>query len=151
MVQKPPVDIEWYDDGFSMEEQLELKKAYLKKKAMNRPKIEISEEYHEKTKDKIISDLRQKLAADEEYIKELEEGNVLNDKVLELEKQLESEKQRTKALKENLTNLNNKYVALLENPELGVQKYRDTIKDLENTIDHLKKVRDELIGKLNNV
>ena len=151
MVQKPPVDIEWYDDGFSIEEQAQLAYEYRKAKRATRPTIKVTENYHETTKDRIISELRQKLAADEEYIKELEEGNVLNDKVLELEKQLESEKQRTKALKENLTNLNNKYVALLENPELGVQKYRDTIKDLENTIDHLKKVRDELIGKLNNV
>ena len=134
MVQKPPVDIEWYDDGFSMEEQAELRKQYTKQKAANRPKIQVTEEYHEKTKDKIISDLRQKLAADEEYIKELEETQVdVNNHhiVIELREQLDKEKKQRENLQNQYATINKKYADLLNDPALGTQKYRDTIKELE--------------------
>jgi uncharacterized phage infection (PIP) family protein YhgE len=144
MVQKPPVDIEWYDDGFSMEEQAELKKQYNKQKAANRPKIKVTEEYHERTKDKIISDLRQKLAANEEYIKELEDRKVDS----KLEEQIEQLTKEKEEFKKAYTTMNAKYAALLNDPELGVHKYRDTIKDLEKQVKELKKIRDELIGKL---
>lgn len=151
-VQKPPVNIEWYDDGFSMEEQAELKKAYNKAKAANRPKIKVTEEYHEKTKDKIISELRQKLAADEEYIKELEETSIDIEKhptVLELRFQLSQEKQQRENLQSQYSIINKKYADLLNDPSLGVQKYRDTIKEMEAEIKSLRDTRDQLIYKLN--
>lgn len=151
MVQKPPVDIEWYDDGFSMEEQAELRKQYTKQKAANRPKIQVTEEYHEKTKDKIISDLRQKLAADEEYIKELEETQVdINNHhiVIELREQLDKEKKQRENLQSQYATINKKYADLLNDPALGTQKYRDTIKELEAEVKSLKEIRDQLIYKL---
>jgi hypothetical protein len=151
MVQKPPVDIEWYDDGFSMEEQAELRKQYTKQKAANRPKIQVTEEYHEKTKDKIISDLRQKLAADEEYIKELEETQVdVNNHhiVIELREQLDKEKKQRENLQSQYATINKKYADLLNDPALGTQKYRDTIKELEAEVKSLKEIRDQLIYKL---
>lgn len=151
MVQKPPVDIEWYDDGFSMEEQAELRKQYTKQKAANRPKIQVTEEYHEKTKDKIISDLRQKLAADEEYIKELEETQVdINNHhiVIELREQLDKEKKQIENLQNQYATINKKYADLLNDPALGTQKYRDTIKELEAEVKSLKEIRDQLIYKL---
>lgn len=151
MIQKPPVDIEWYDDGFSMEEQAELRKQYTKQKAANRPKIQVTEEYHEKTKDKIISDLRQKLAANEEYIKELEETQVdVNNHhiVIELREQLDKEKKQRENLQSQYTTINKKYADLLNDPALGTQKYRDTIKELEAEVKSLKEIRDQLIYKL---
>ena len=151
MVQKPPVDIEWYNDGFSMEEQAELRKQYTKQKAANRPKIQVTEEYHEKTKDKIISDLRQKLAADEEYIKELEETQVdINNHhiVIELREQLDKEKKQRENLQSQYATINKKYADLLNDPALGTQKYRDTIKELEAEVKSLKEIRDQLIYKL---
>lgn len=151
MVQKPPVDIEWYDDGFSMEEQAELKKQYTKQKAANRPKIQVTEEYHEKIKDKIISDLRQKLAANEEYIKELEETQVnINNHhiVIELREQLDKEKKQRENLQSQYATINKKYADLLNDPALGTQKYRDTIKELEAEVKSLKEIRDQLIYKL---
>lgn len=151
MVQKPPVDIEWYDDGFSMEEQAELRKQYTKQKAANRPKIQVTEEYHEKTKDKIISDLRQKLAADEEYIKELEETQVdisNHHIVIELREQLDKEKKQRENLQSQYATINKKYADLLNDPALGTQKYRDTIKELEAEVKSLKEIRDQLIYKL---
>jgi len=151
MVQKPPVDIEWYNDGFSMEEQAELRKQYTKQKAANRPKIQVTEEYHEKTKDKIISDLRQKLAADEEYIKELEETQVdINNHhiVIELREQLDKEKKQRENLQNQYATINKKYADLLNDPALGTQKYRDTIKELEAEVKSLKEIRDQLIYKL---
>ena len=151
MVQKPPVDIEWYNDGFSMEEQAELRKQYTKQKAANRPKIQVTEEYHEKTKDKIISDLRQKLAADEEYIKELEETQVdVNNHhiVIELREQLDKEKKQRENLQNQYATINKKYADLLNDPALGTQKYRDTIKELEAEVKSLKEIRDQLIYKL---
>lgn len=151
MVQKPPVDIEWYNDGFSMEEQAELRKQYTKQKAANRPKIQVTEEYHEKTKDKVISDLRQKLAADEEYIKELEENQIdINNHhiVIELREQLDKEKKQRENLQSQYATINKKYADLLNDPALGTQKYRDTIKELEAEVKSLKEIRDQLIYKL---
>lgn len=151
MVQKPPVDIEWYNDGFSMEEQAELRKQYIKQKAANRPKIQVTKEYHEKTKDKIISDLRQKLAASEEYIKELEETQIdisNHHIVIELREQLDKEKKQRENLQNQYATINKKYADLLNDPALGTQKYRDTIKELEAEVKSLKEIRDQLIYKL---
>lgn len=152
MVQKPPVDIEWYDDGFSMEEQRQLAIEVSKQKKANRPQLRVTEEYHEKTKDKIISDLRQKLAADEEYIKELEETQVdINNHhiVIELREQLDKEKKQRENLQNQYETINKKYADLLNDPILGTQKYRDTIKELEAEVKSLKEIRDQLIYKLN--
>ena len=150
-VQKPPVDIEWYDDGFSMKEQRELARAYHKEMKANRLKLSVTKEYHEKIKDKKISELRQKLAADEEYIKELEEASGDINKhpvVVELLHKLQSETAKRENLQQQYTIINTKYAEILNNPNSKYQEYKDTIKDLESQIKSLKQTRDELIGKL---
>ena len=160
MVQKPPVDIEWYDDGFSIEEQAELRRQYTKQKAANRPKIQVTEEYHEKTKDKIISDLRQKLAANEEYIKELEEGKEIINKDLYYNtvKDLHLYKKKAEKLERRVKNYEaiESYLESLEafkqfkeevyNKPLN--KLNEKIRDLEHTVDVLRDSRDQLIYKL---
>lgn len=147
-VQKPPADIEWYDDGFNIEEQAELKYLYSKVKADNRPKIKVTEEYHEKTKDKIISELRQKLAANEEYIKELSNDIEKNPIIIELRSQLDQEKQRRKNLQNEFTIIKKKYIDLLQDPSLHIKEYKKTINELEIKIKSLRDTRDELINKL---
>lgn len=150
-VQKPPVDIEWYDDGFSIEEQKKLACEYHKAKRASRVKLSVPEKYHKKMKDKIISELRQKLAANEEYIKELEEANGDINKhpiVVELARQLQSEKAKRENLQQQYTTINNKYAEILNDPDSKYQEYKDTIKDLEDQVQSLKRTRDELIGKL---
>ena len=145
-MQKPPVDIEWYDDGFSMEEQRQLAIASSKRKQV---KIQVTKEYHENKKDEIISDLRQKLAADEEYIAELEANSNNTKEVQEFKEQVEVEKTQREELKKQYTTLNQKYMDVLNDPELGVQKYRDKIKELEKQVKSLQDVRDNLIAQLN--
>ena len=140
MVQKPPVDIEWYDDGFSMEEQRELAKEVSRQRKANRVKIKVTEEYHENEKDKIISRLRQEAAANEEYIHELEE------KVKQ--RQLYPDLKEYEKLQRKYKKLNDKYVALYNNPDLRIEKHLNTIKDLKDKIKQLEINRDELIYKL---
>ena len=150
-VQKPPVDIEWYDDGFSIEEQKKLAYEYRKAKRANRLKLTVPKEYHENMKDKIIAELRQKLAANEEYIKELEESNGDINKhpvVIELERRLQSETAKRENLQKQYTTINNKYAEILNDPDSKYLELKDTIRDLEDQVQLLKRTRDELIGKL---
>ena len=147
-IQKPPVDIEWYDDGFSIEEQAELKYLYSKIRAANRPKIKVTEDYHEKTKDKIISELRQKLAANEEYIKELFSDIEKNPIVIELQSQITQEKEKRKNLQNEFSIIKKKYIDLSRDPSICIKKYKDTIDRLEIEIKSLRDTRDELISKL---
>ena len=67
MKKHPNADIEWYDDGMTMKEQEEWAKTH----KIIRPKLQITERQQEQWKDKMISDLKMKLAANEEYIFEL--------------------------------------------------------------------------------
>lgn len=127
-MKKPNADIEWYDDGLSMEEQANFgKRAKLK--------VVVTESYHKREQDRIISELRQKLAANEEYIAELEDSDSVY-------------KTKYNTLTKQYTSLNQKYQNLLENPELGIKKYKEEIKELEKKVKTLISVRDQLLSQL---
>ena len=138
-VPKPPVDIEWYDDGLTLQEQLDLKKKLT---------LKVTERYHDKTKDRIISELRQKLAADEEYIKEIEDSIEQSQIVIDLRKELKEAVEKREEIVKQYAIINQKYSQLLNNPEFHFQEYKDTIKDLKLEIESLKKTRDSLIYQL---
>ena len=57
-MEKPNADIEWYDDGFTMEEQAELRREYLKTRKITQPVITITEQQKENWKDSLISKLK---------------------------------------------------------------------------------------------
>ena len=140
-MEKPNADIEWYDDGFTMEEQAKLREEYLK----HRPKIIISAKQQEDWKDKMISDLKTKNAANEEYIKELE------DQIKQLKNLNEGLTQSRDAAKQKYTEIANRYsidINKYVQSEEFQEKYILKIKELEKRNSELLKVRDELIYKL---
>ena len=140
-MEKPNADIEWYDDGFTMEEQAKLREEYLK----HRPKITISAKQQEDWKDKMISDLKTKNAANEEYIKELE------DQVKQLKNLNEGLTQSRDAAKQKYTEIANRYsmdINQYVQSEEFQEKYILKIKELEKRNSELLKVRDELVYKL---
>jgi chromosome segregation ATPase len=140
-MEKPNADIEWYDDGFTMEEQAKLREEYLK----HRPKITISTKQQEDWKDKMISDLKTKNAANEEYIKELE------DQIKQLKNLDEGLTQSRDAAKQKYTEIANRYsmdINQYVQSEEFQEKYILKIKELERRNSELSKVRDELIYKL---
>ena len=140
-MEKPNADIEWYDDGFTMEEQSKLREEYFK----YQPKITISTKQQEDWKDKMISDLKIKNAADEEYIKELE------DQIKQLKNLNESLTQSRNAVKQKYIEITNRYsmdINRYVQSEEFQEKYILKIKELEKRNSELSKVRDELIYKL---
>ena len=140
-MEKPNADIEWYDDGFTMEEQANLREEYLK----HRPKITISTKQQEDWKDKMISDLKTKNAANEEYIKELE------DQIKQLKNLNDGLTQSRDAAKQKYTEIANRYsmdINQYVQSEEFQEKYILKIKELEKRNSELSKVRDELIYKL---
>ena len=140
-MEKPNADIEWYDDGFTMEEQAKLREEYLK----HRPKITISVKQKEDWKDKMISDLKTKNAANEEYIIELE------DQIKQLKNLNEGLTQSRDAAKQKYTEIANRYsmdINQYVQSEEFQAKYVLKIKELEKRNSELSKVRDELIYKL---
>lgn len=142
-MEKPNADIEWYDDGFTMEEQVELSKAYFAK----RIKCKVTESQKENWKDKMISDLKTKNAANEEYIKELE------DQIKQLKNVNEGLTQSRDAAKQKYTEIANRYsmdINQYVQSEEFQEKYILKIKELEKRNSELAKVRDELIYKLHN-
>lgn len=140
-MKKPNADIEWYDDGFTMEEQATLREEYLK----HRPKITISTKQQEDWKDKMISNLKTKNAANEEYIKELE------DQIKQLKNLNEGLIQSRDMAKQKYTEIANRYsmdINQYVQSEEFQEKYILKIKELEKRNSELAKVRDELIYKL---
>lgn len=140
-MKKPNADIEWYDDGMTMEEQEEWAKTH---KSV-RPKIRITEKQQEQWKDKMISDLKTKNAANEEYIKELE------DQIKQLKNLNEGLTQSHDAVKQKYTEIANRYsmdINQYVQSEEFQEKYILKIKELEKRNSELSKVRDELIYKL---
>lgn len=140
-MEKPNADIEWYDDGFTMEEQSKLREEYFKYK----PKITISTKQQENWKDRIISDLKIKNAANEEYIKELE------DQIKQLKNLNESLTQSRDAVKQKYIEIANRYsmdINRYVQSEEFQEKYILKIKELEKRNSELSKIRDELIYKL---
>lgn len=96
-------------------------------------KIKVTEKYHKEMQDKIISELRQKLAANEEYIKELEEIPA-NERYLKLKNEYKT--------------INKKYTDYLNDPEIPISKYRKTISELRNQVKVLTDARDTLLAKV---
>lgn len=98
MVEKPPVDLEWYDDGLSLEEQKALSREVSKRKKAMRLKLTVTEKQKEDWKDALISKLRSENAANEEYISELENSEKGS-------KEFQTMKQELKDLKNQNTNM----------------------------------------------
>ena len=151
-MKKPNADIEWYDDGFTMEEQAELRREYLKTRKITQPVITITEQQKENWKDSLISKLKMENAANEEYILELK------DKIQEWEKrhklvtnQYLTEAGRYNALHIKWNELQKKYSVDINeylHSEEFIEKYAKKIQELENRVQQLTNLRDELVYKL---
>ena len=140
-MEKPNADIEWYDDGFTMEEQAKLRAEYLK----HRPKITISTKQQEDWKDKMISDLKTKNAANEEYIKELE------DQIQQLQKSNEKVLHAKQSLADQLNIMMKRYskdIKEYTQSEEFQQKYKNQIDELRKENKKLRQIKDDLIYKL---
>lgn len=151
-MEKPNADIEWYDDGFTMEEQAELRREYLKTRKITKPVIAITEQQKENWKDALISKLKIENAANEEYILELK------DEIKEWEKrhklvtnQFLTEAGKYNALHIKWNELNKKYSVdineYLQSEEF-TEKYTKKIQKLEERVQQLVDLRDELVYKL---
>ena len=151
-MKKPNADIEWYDDGFTMEEQAELRREYLKTRKITQPIITITEQQKENWKDTLISKLKMENAANEEYILELK------DEIKEWEKrhklvtnQFLTEAGKYNALHIKWNELNKKYSVdineYLQSEEF-TEKYTKKIQKLEERVQQLVDLRDELVYKL---
>ena len=151
-MKKPNADIEWYDDGFTMEEQAELRREYLKTRKITKPVIAITDQQKENWKDALISKLKMENAANEEYILELK------DEIKEWEKrhklvtnQFLTEAGKYNALHIKWNELNKKYSVdineYLQSEEF-TEKYTKKIQKLEERVQQLVDLRDELVYKL---
>lgn len=109
MVAKPPVDIEWYNDGLSLEEQHALSKKISKQKKSMRLKLTVTEKQKEDWKDALISKLRSANAANEEYIKELEDAEKGSKEFQAMKQELEELKKQNANMKSQLTAYNSRY------------------------------------------
>ena len=140
-MEKPNVDIEWYEDGFTMEEQVELSKAYF----ANRVKCKVTEQQKENWKDKMISDLKTKNAGNEEYIRELEE------QIQQLQESNEVLLKEKQSLNLQLSAVMNRYskdIKEYTQSEEFQQKYKNQIDELKKENKKLKQIKDDLIYKL---
>ena len=140
-MEKPNADIEWYDDGFTMKEQVELSKAYFAR----RIKCKVTENQKETWKDKMISNLKIKNAANEEYIKELE------DQIQQLQKDNEKELKAKQLLADKLNIMMKRYskdIKEYTQSEEFQQKYKNQIDELKKENKKLKQIKDDLIYKL---
>lgn len=151
-MEKPNADIEWYDDGFTMEEQAELRREYLKTRKITQPIIAITEQQKENWKDALISKLKIENAANEEYILELK------DEIKEWEKrhklvtnQFLTEAGKYNALHIKWNELSKKYSVDINeylHSEEFTEKYTKKIQKLEERVQQLVDLRDELVYKL---
>lgn len=151
-MEKPNADIEWYDDGFTMEEQAELRREYLKTRKITKPVITVTEQQKENWKDALISKLKMENAANEEYILELK------DKIQEWENrhklvtnQYLTEAGRYNALHIKWNALQDRYsrdVNEYLHSEEFTEKYTKKIQELETRVQQLTDLRDELVYKL---
>jgi hypothetical protein len=109
MVAKPPVDIEWYNDGLTLEEQHALSKKISKQKKNARLKLTVTEKQKEDWKDALISKLRSANAANEEYINELEDAEKGSKEFQAMKQELEELKKQNANMKSQLTAYNSRY------------------------------------------
>ena len=148
-MQKPQVDIEWYDDGFTMEEQAELRRQFVKKEKASKPKIRVTEKQQEDWKDALISELRMKLAANEEYIQELEENAVHPN----IYKELEDKYNKLQVQYDNIKKAHDAFAKRYQEDiqiyfKTKYQEKLDEIKELKAANKMLRDDRDSLIYKL---
>ena len=130
-------DLEWYEDGYTMEEQNALKKEY----ENNVKVLHLTPKYQNEAADKLIKSLTQKLAAAEEYIAELEES-----KLKEYENRALKAEEKYKAI---LNKYSKDRQTLLVSDEF-YKALKDQVKVLSKEVSDLKSVRDNLIYELNN-
>ena len=142
-MKKPNVDIEWYEDGFSIEEQNQLRVAYLQAQ----PKIKITEKQKEDWKDKRISQLTTENAANEEYIKELETENQEQKKLIE---EYEAKVQKYQLKYKEMADRYSRDVNAYFHSEEFSEKYTTKIAELEKQVKHLTDIRNELLYKLHH-
>ena len=148
-MQKPPVDIEWYEDGFTMEEQAELRQQFIKKQKASQPKISVTEKQQENWKNAIISELRMKLAANEEYIQELEENAVHPNVYKELEDKYNKLQTQYDSIKKAHDTFAKRYQEDIQLYfKVKYQDKLDEIKELKAANKMLRDDRDSLIYKL---
>lgn len=139
-MKQPPVDIEWYEDGFTMEEQAELRRQFIKKEKASQPKIRVTEKQQEDWKDDLISELKVKLAANEEYIQELEEHSIHPSKYEELETKYQE-------LRKKYDSLKTSHDAYVKRYESDIEVYfKSKYQDKLDEIKALKAERKELIA-----
>lgn len=121
---------EWYDDGFTMEEQREFKR--------NAIQLKVTDKFKADAADKLIKQLRQKIGENESYIEELED----------VQKKLLN---KIEVLKEINKKFADRYSAdvseVLKEPIFA--KITQENKDLKKRINDLEAIRDNLIYKLN--
>lgn len=130
---------EWYDDGFTMEEQQELQRNSIK------IKCKLTEKFQAESADKLITELRRKLGESESYISELEETN----------KKLEQKLKRSEAAFLGLQAANKSLLGkysrdvseLLKTPVF--EKIHAEKLELEKQVKKLEEIRDQLIYRLN--
>lgn len=109
--------------------------------------MHLTQNFINKSADQLISKLRQQHAADEAYIQELEEG--MSPKYEKEISDLKEKLSNYDELKKQYSALNRVYQQLLNSPELGIDRYRNKISELEKEIEDLKSTRDNLIFRLN--
>lgn len=146
-MEKPNVDIEWYDDGFSFEEQREMKKEYLKRRSASRPIVTITEQQKENWKDSLISKLKIENAANEEYITELETENQKQKKLIE---EYETKVQKYQLKYKEIADRYSRDVNAYFHSEEFSEKYTTKIAELEKQVKHLIDIRNDLIYKLHH-
>lgn len=123
-----------------MEEQAELRRQFVEKEKASRPKIRITEKQQENWKDALISELKVKLAANEEYIQELEENAVHPDRYAELETKYQELQRKYNSLKTS-------HDAYVKRYESDIEIYfKSRYQDKLDEIKALKTERKELIA-----
>lgn len=158
-MEKPPVDIEWYDDGFTMEEQAALRREFFKKNRNNGPKITVTKDYHLRTMEKIIAELRDKIIDKDNQIAALQNQLFDNSIIKQLEQQLKDEDQRYKTLEQEYKILSQDYQNLwtlykkspqrldnyIENKKNESEKLTERLNQLNKDVKQLKEMKNKLI------
>lgn len=118
---------EWFNDGFTMEEQAEFRRNAIRGK--------LTEKFKAESADKLIKDLQTKLGQSESYIQELE-----HDK---------------KLMQNEINNLRNAKKEIMDKYSLDISKLHsdnpllhNKIQELKDEVKELKSIRDHLLFKL---
>jgi chromosome segregation ATPase len=151
-MKQPNADIEWYDDGMTMQEQ----EQWAKKHKPIKLKLKVTEKQQDEWKATLISKLKTELAANEEYILELkDEIEEWKSKYDTLHDQYIEETVKCKNLWDKWSALNSKYSIDINNylhSEEFINQYTAKqsakISELEKKVQRLTDARDTLLYKL---